>query len=410
MSIVSLTDLAYIGSLLHESFSIPVFFMNRSGRIEFDFTGNLQASPLHGSMERMLSPLLHTSDSPDFPVLRTSDYFENFCSILIEEGGLFQGVLLLGPVVYSQIPDLLIMGLVNDYRMRAKQEEIAEYYRVLPIMPSSQFVQASCHAYYMIYRKQLDPTHILRMNRTMEQLPLQAETSVQNLSERRLYAEFHRDRAFEKQIWECIQKGQADRLRILWQSPAQTEGVGVLSKKSQVRNQKNLAISSITLATRYAMDGGLPPETAYTLSDLYIQMLEELTTAKDVDDLLARALYDFADRVNRNKTQSYTKPVKQCINYMFNHVYEEVPLSTLAELTGLHAKYISTLFKKEVGVTFTDYFQQLRIEEAKSLMRYSERTITDICVLLNFYDQSYFTKVFKKQTGRTPKQYIREST
>src|SRR5690625_6185492 len=80
-------------------------------------------------------------------------------------------------------------------------------------------------------------------------------------------------------------------------------GFGVLSKSNNIRNQKNLAIAGFTLATRSAMEGGLHPETAYTISDLYIQNIEGLFDSNKVISLVERALLDFTERVDRKSTR-----------------------------------------------------------------------------------------------------------
>ncbi|MNI69561.1 Arabinose operon regulatory protein [compost metagenome] len=68
-------------------------------------------------------------------------------------------------------------------------------------------------------------------------------------------------------------------------------------------------------------------------------------------------------------------------------------------------KYLSQLFKKEVGITLTEYIQQAKIEEVKNLITFTSYPLTKISNMLNFSDQSYFTKVFKKYVGVTPKKY-----
>nr|WP_083442866.1 AraC family transcriptional regulator [Paenibacillus sp. IHB B 3415] len=78
---------------------------------------------------------------------------------------------------------------------------------------------------------------------------------------------------------------------------------------------------------------------------------------------------------------------------------------TIARTVGLSPKYLSALFKKEVGLTVSEYIQQMKSDEAKKLLAYSKTPISEICTLLSFNDQSYFTKVFKKVTGVTPKFY-----
>jgi len=63
------------------------------------------------------------------------------------------------------------------------------------------------------------------------------------------------------------------------------------------------------------------------------------------------------------------------------------------------------LFKKEVGMSITEYILNQKVEEAKRLLTQTDYQISDIYTWLNFHDQSHFTKVFKKYTGTTPKKF-----
>ena len=66
---------------------------------------------------------------------------------------------------------------------------------------------------------------------------------------------------------------------------------------------------------------------------------------------------------------------------------------------------LSSLFKKEMQVDFSDYLTEKRITQAKFLLKNSNTSIVDIAGNLGFQSQSYFSNVFKKYTGKTPKQY-----
>nr|WP_237446585.1 helix-turn-helix transcriptional regulator [Shimazuella alba] len=74
-------------------------------------------------------------------------------------------------------------------------------------------------------------------------------------------------------------------------------------------------------------------------------------------------------------------------------------------MNRLNPIYLCQLFKNEVGISLREYIQQQKIEEAKRLLISTSYSLTDICTYLHFTDQSYFTKVFKKFVGITPKQY-----
>jgi len=71
----------------------------------------------------------------------------------------------------------------------------------------------------------------------------------------------------------------------------------------------------------------------------------------------------------------------------------------------MHPNYLSSLFKKETGENLREYLLRNRIEVAKSLLSRTEYSYVQISNSLAFYSQSHFTKVFKENTGYTPKQY-----
>lgn len=120
---------------------------------------------------------------------------------------------------------------------------------------------------------------------------------------------------------------------------------------------------------------------------------------------MEQALSDFADRVRKQKQQSYSKPINKCMNYIYTHLYEELTLTHLADIADMHPNYLSSLFKKEVGIPIAEYIHRTKIDEAKTLLTFTDYSLLKISTILNFHDQSYFTKVFKKYTGVTPKKY-----
>lgn len=90
---------------------------------------------------------------------------------------------------------------------------------------------------------------------------------------------------------------------------------------------------------------------------------------------------------------------------IIQHVYDELSLERIAHYIKLSSSYVSILFKSETGITINEAIQRARIEEAESLLLLSSHPIAVISAWLHFTDQSHFTKVFKKHTGLTPKQY-----
>ena len=173
-----------------------------------------------------------------------------------------------------------------------------------------------------------------------------------------------------------------------------------------LRNMLYLFIVNTGLATRYTIEAGIPQETVYSISDLYIQRAD---VAKSIDEIreLNRELWTTYVRLIRNfKTNNeYSKPVMYCLNYVDSHFNEKITLKDIAGKLDLNPCYLATIFKKEKGETFGSYLLNMRIKTAEALLIRTDYTYSQIALSLAFCSQSHFTKTFKKETGFTPKEY-----
>ena len=115
-----------------------------------------------------------------------------------------------------------------------------------------------------------------------------------------------------------------------------------------LRQQKNLIICTATLVTRAAIRGGLNPEQAFTLSDLYIQKAELMTDLLSLTRLNAQMVLDFTKRVDDEKNGIHnSKLVRKARDYIMAHIGETITTEDLAKETGLNRTYLCTLFTEE---------------------------------------------------------------
>ncbi len=166
-----------------------------------------------------------------------------------------------------------------------------------------------------------------------------------------------------------------------------------------VRNCKYLFVACVTLASRAAIAGGMEAERAYTISDLYILKMDSLESVEEIRTL-HREMFGFYVRqmAELDKKAVYSKPVVLCLDYIYERLHQPIRLRQLAEFVGLNASYLSQLFKKELGVSE-------RMEAAKNMLKFSEDSYSSIAAALAFSSQSHFVRVFKQDTGYTPKEY-----
>ena len=80
----------------------------------------------------------------------------------------------------------------------------------------------------------------------------------------------------------------------------------------------------------------------------------------------------------------------------------------IAQKYGLGVSYLSTLFKERTGINLTAYVEGVRMEKAKNLLKNKEWTVTDVAIHTGYSNSNYFSRVFKKYTGVTPREF-RES-
>ena len=173
-----------------------------------------------------------------------------------------------------------------------------------------------------------------------------------------------------------------------------------------LRNLKYLFIINTGLASRYAVEGGLDLEKAYAISDLYIQKVDTLNSLDEVYPLQKEMITHYTTQVALSKKQKIiSKPIIQSMEYIQTHITEPIKLKDIAAYVGLNTNYLSTLFKKETMLTPASYIMQKKIELAKNMLKHSEENYSYIASSLAFSSQSHFTKVFREQTGYTPRQY-----
>lgn len=173
-----------------------------------------------------------------------------------------------------------------------------------------------------------------------------------------------------------------------------------------LRNQKYLTVVSIAMACRAAIQGGVDAKRAYDISDLYIRQMDVMEDIEKIQ-CLERDMFAFylKEVMSLAKKRSFSKPVSLCLDYIYNHLHEPVTVQALAELTGLNPSYLSSLFKKEMGQSISEYIMSKKMEAARNMLRYTDSTSAEISTILNFSSQSHFIRTFKKHTGDTPKQY-----
>ena len=211
----------------------------------------------------------------------------------------------------------------------------------------------------------------------------------------------------EYSFYQAVKSGDMDYVLTNCQQGAFTnsEGMGILSK-NPLTNIKYHFVITVAMITRHCVEAGMELEQAYRLSDFYIIKLDSCINVKSVSKLHDNMALDFTEKMMLlRKNKIISKSIILCTEYIYNHIHDRILVKDLAEYTNLSSSYLSRLFKKEIGISISDYIREKKVEKAQHLLKYSNFSFIDITNYLAFSSQSHFIQIFEKQTGLTPKKY-----
>ena len=104
---------------------------------------------------------------------------------------------------------------------------------------------------------------------------------------------------------------------------------------------------------------------------------------------------------------NYSKTIRMVVNYIHLHLDEDLSLSVLASHFDKNATTLSSAFTKEVGMNVTNFIHRTRIEKALHLFNTTKMSVSDVALAVGFQDFAYFSRLFKKQIGCSPREYCK---
>ncbi|MBB6480464.1 AraC family transcriptional regulator [Spirochaeta isovalerica] len=172
-----------------------------------------------------------------------------------------------------------------------------------------------------------------------------------------------------------------------------------------VRAYKNMAIVTNSIGRLSAEKGGLPPFLLHSLSENISIQIEKLSSLKDVIQYTSRIPLQYCDAVHNYGIENHSAVIVKACHYILENLHEKIGLDDLAEHTGTNRSYLSRRFHQETGKTISAYIREKRILEAKWMLRHSGEPVTDVALSLGFEDINYFSRIFRKEAGVSPRDY-----
>lgn len=135
--------------------------------------------------------------------------------------------------------------------------------------------------------------------------------------------------------------------------------------------------------------------------------IKHLTSRDMVAGMVNDMCHKYCLLVKNYAFAGYSKSICDVINYIYLHLDEKLTLALIAEHFKKNAASLSNSFSKEVGMSMTEFIHQARINEAIKYFNMTEMSVSEVSVAVGFQDFAYFSRLFKKVIGKSPKEYCK---
>lgn len=332
-----------------------------------------------------------------------TDEFECCYNGFILPGG--ERAFRIGPYLKREMQETDIMALLERYQLPAALfGALRQYYSMLPLVASEGIMLAALNAlgeamwgtsgaFAFEYLQSSEPP--LPLPRTDSRDGSETEAMRVKMVEKRYEGERHLMHAVEHGL-----NHQAQLIISQWRMDAFEQRCA-----DPIRNMRNYGIILNTLLRKAAENGHVHPLHIDQLSSSIARKIETFSRTEDFSELVKQMVHKYCLLVRNHSMQHYSRLVQHVILHIDTDLTADLSLKSHAVRFNVNASYLSTLFKKETGVTLTEYVNRARIDHAIFLLNATDMQIQTIAQYCGIPDVNYFTKLFKKLIGKTPKEY-----
>lgn len=207
----------------------------------------------------------------------------------------------------------------------------------------------------------------------------------------------------ENNLMDAVSKGKLNQIDMIVSSVLNHGTENRIS--DSIRNRKNYMIILNTILRKAAEYGQVHPYHINKLSSTFASKIEKLSSVEGSLSLQAEMIRKYCLLVKDYSLKNYSHLIGRVITLISYDLKADLSLNSIADQLNVNASYLSARFKKECNMSLTNYVNQKRMELATNLLSHSDKQIQEIADACGILDANYFIKLFKKQYGITPSQY-----
>lgn len=228
-----------------------------------------------------------------------------------------------------------------------------------------------------------------------------ADTPIEHADILRQMKQMEARYAYENELLEIVAKGLTNRAEVIMSSVSQLNYQQRLA--DPLRNMKNYCIICNTLLRKAAQQGGVHPLYLDRLSGQYARTIENAPTLEKCSELIGEMIRAYCRMVRTHASGHYSAIVQKTLTYIDANLSGDLSLGVIAEKLGVTPGYLSTIFHRETGGTLGAHISDRRMKAAFQLLRSTKLQIQTVAQLCGCSDPNYFTKLFRRHYGMTPR-------
>lgn len=337
----------------------------------------------------------------------TDEFFCSYVALLLPEEPQ-KTVLIIGPYVTELVDRSWIQDFVRKHSIHESWISLLEdYFRQVPRLGNDDTLNAALNTLAeRLWGPQQFTTETIIGGVPESWMPLTEPDP--DADERRLndIHAIEQRYEFENQLMRAVSTGRSHLVRQMLSGFTQT---GLQQRAADPsRNAKNYTVILNTILRKAAENGGVHPLYIDRLSSDFALRIEAAVSWKELQDIWEEMAHKYCLLVKKHSMRDYSPLVQKVMARVDFDLTTDLSLKANAEALSVNPSYLSTLFKKETGVTLTDYVNRKRVEHAAYLLSSTDLSVSSVGQRCGIQDDNYFTKIFKKYTEKTPKQYRHE--
>ncbi|MEL7610147.1 MAG: AraC family transcriptional regulator [Bacillota bacterium] len=292
-----------------------------------------------------------------------------------------------GPLVMDEVPDVLSLGENNRFGSAVLK---------LPVLSNSRIKQVGNVLWYCLKglasraegpARQSEPIEFIYTSSDME--------NDQSLVDARIFE-------YEDRLKRAALNNDTSRTQALLN---ETLGLIYFNSNENVQRIKAGISKLLVILSRVMAACSRSIPDIFDFNSEHIRKLDQMKSMEDVNRWLSEIIHCFLFTIFEPENLKHSDVVQKIKEYVLANFDHRLTLDDISRHVYLSNSYVSSIFKKETGLSIIDYANRVRINRSKRLLHDTDISISMISTRCGFEDQSYFTKTFRKHVGMSPKKY-----